>query len=130
MPSVEVLDETVIVVRRETLAAVVAERSRWSAWWPGLEATVVADRGLDGLRWRVTGGLVGDVEVALAPAGTGVLVRYALAADPTAPGSRTEPRVLPDSPHGRRELAGLRRRHALAWKAVVWSLKDELESGG
>jgi hypothetical protein len=125
---VEIVDETLIVVRRETLAAVVADRARWVAWWPGLEATVVVDRGVDGLRWTVTGGLVGSAEVVLTPVGAGVLVRYALAADPTAPGSRTRARLLPDSPHGRRELADLRRRHALAWKATVWSLKDELES--
>lgn len=125
----EIVDETVIVVRRETLAAVVADRARWGAWWPGLEATVTVDRGVDGCRWTVTGGLVGIAEIALTPVVTGVLVRYALTADPTAPGSRTRPRRLPDSPHGRRELADLRRRHALAWKATVWSLKDELESG-
>jgi hypothetical protein len=126
---VEIVDETVIVVRRETLAAVVADRTRWQAWWPGLEATVVVDRGSEGLRWAVTGGLVGSVDVSLAPMPSGVLLRYTLAADPTAPGSRTRPRRLPDSPHGRRELDDLRRRHVLAWKTTVWSLKDELESG-
>ncbi len=124
----EVVDETVIVVRREALAAVVADSTRWVAWWPDLEATVVVDRGVSGLQWSVTGGLVGSADVVLTPVGSGVLMRYVLAADPTAPGSRTQARQLPDSPHGRRELAGLRRRHALAWKATVWALKDELES--
>jgi hypothetical protein len=129
VPGIEVVDETVILVRRETLAGVVADRARWSAWWPGLDATVVVDRGVDGLRWQVTGGMVGSAEVALTPVQGGILVRYAFAADPAAPGSRTRPRRLPDSPHGRRELAGLQRRHVLAWKATVWALKDELESG-
>ena len=125
----EIVDETVIVVRQGTLATVVADRARWRGWWPGLEATVVVDGGLDGLQWRLDGGLVGRAEVALTPVREGVLLRYVLAADPAAPGSRTAPRRLPDSPHGRRELAALRRRHALAWKAAVWSLKDELEAG-
>lgn len=129
MPSVEIVDETVIVVSRGTLATVVADRARWLGWWPGLEATVVVDRGLDGLQWRLDGGLVGRAEVALMPVREGVLLRYVFAADPAAPGSRTRPRRLPDSPHGRRELAALHRRHALAWKAAVWSLKDELEAG-
>ena len=90
---------------------------------------MVVDRGVRGLRWNVSGGLVGTAEVDLAPQEAGVVVRYVLAADPTAPGSRTLPRRLPDSPHGRRELAALHRRHALAWKATVWAIKDELESG-
>jgi hypothetical protein len=126
--SVEILDETLILVRREAVAAIVADRRRWRAWWPGLEATVVVDRGVQGLQWTVTGGLVGTAEVELTPLAAGVLVRYVLAADPTAPGSRARPRRLPDSPHGRRELEALRRRHALAWKTSIWSLKDELES--
>lgn len=129
MASVEIRDETLILVRREAVAAIVADRTRWQAWWPGLEATVVVDRGVRGLRWNVSGGLVGTAEVDLAPQEAGVVVRYVLAADPTAPGSRTLPRRLPDSPHGRRELAALHRRHALAWKATVWGIKDELESG-
>lgn len=128
VPSVEILDETVIVVRREVLAAVVADRTRWAAWWPGLEATVVVDRGVDGMGWSVTGSLVGSSEVALVEQGGGVLLRYVLRADPTEPGTRTQPRRLPDSPHGRRELDALRRRHVLGWKATVWALKDEFEA--
>jgi hypothetical protein len=129
VPSLEILDETVIVVRREVLASVVADRTRWVAWWPGLEATVVVDRGVEGMRWSVTGSLVGTSELALVEQADGVLVRYVLTAEPTEPGSRTQPRRLPDSPHGRRELDALRRRHILAWKATVWALEDEFEAG-
>lgn len=129
MPSLEILDETVIVVRREVLASVVADRTRWVAWWPGLQATVVVDRGVEGMRWSVTGSLVGTSELALVEQADGVLVRYVLTAEPTAPGSRTQPRRLSDSPHGRRELDALRRRHILAWKATVWALADEFEAG-
>jgi hypothetical protein len=127
--SLEILDETVIVVRREVLASVVADRARWSSWWPGLEATVLVDRGAEGMRWSVTGSLVGTTEIALVEQSDGVLVRYVLRAEPTEPGSRAQPRRLPDSPHGRRELAALHRRHVLAWKATVWALEDELEAG-
>ena len=37
-------------------------------------------------------------------------------------------RRLPDSPHGRRELADLHRQQAMAWKRTVWALKDEVEN--
>lgn len=128
MPSVQVADETAFAVTRELLAVVVADPRRWVAWWPGLEVQVVADRGPEGLVWSVTGPLVGRTEVTLVASDQGVLLRYRLDADPTAPGSRTVPRALPDSPRGRRELDGLRVRQAMAWKRTVWALKDEVEA--
>jgi hypothetical protein len=127
--TVEILDETVIVVRRETLAAVVGDRGRWVAWWPDLDVTIVRDRGLDGMQWSVVGALVGTCDVVLVEQGAGVLVRYALRADPSDPGSRTTARRIPDSPRGQRELSSLRRRHAMAWKRAVWELKEEFEAG-
>ena len=76
--------------------------------------------------------IVGVAEVVLVEMGTvrsspAVAVRYVLDADPTVPGSRTSPRRLPDSPHGRRELDDLHRQQSMAWKRTVWALKDELE---
>ncbi len=128
MASVEVSDDTVILVAPEAVAAIVADRGRWVAWWPDLDVAVLVDRGRDGMRWTVAGALVGVAEVRLVPQANGVLVRYALVAEPTEPGSRSTPRRLPESPRGRRELDGLRRRQAMAWKAVVWGIKDEAES--
>ena len=125
-----VVDETVIVVTREALAAAVSDKGRWTAWWPDLEVRVLVDRGVEGMGWTVTGPLVGTTEVHLEQQGAGVVVRYRLAADPTSPGSRTAPRQIPDSPRGRRELDSLRRRHAMAWKRTIWALKDEFEAGG
>jgi hypothetical protein len=127
--TVEILDETVIVVRRETLAAAVGDRARWVAWWPDLDVTMVLDRGIDGMQWSVVGALVGTCEVVLVQQGAGVLVRYALRADPSDPVSRTTGRLIPDSPRGQRELSNLRRRQAMAWKRTVWELKDEFETG-
>ncbi len=129
MASVEFSDETVIAARREVIAAAVSDRSRWVAWWPELELAVVLDRGLSGIRWSVAGPLVGTSEVILVEQQDAVLVRYALTADPTEPGSRTTPRRIPDSPRGRRELDSLERRHVVTWKSVVWALKDEFEAG-
>ena len=85
------------------------------------------DRVLDGIRWSITGGLIGSAEIWLGVYGDGVLVHYYLRGEPTVPGSATTARSLPDSARGRRELDRLRRHHAIAWKRVVWSLKDEME---
>lgn len=127
MPGVDLVDETFIVVERTRIATVVADPVRWRTWWPDLQLTVFMDRGLEGVRWSVTGTLVGSAEVWLEAQGDGVLVHYYLRADPTVPGAPATPRTLPDSARGRREIDRLRRRHALAWKQVVWSLKDEME---
>jgi hypothetical protein len=127
MPSVDLVDETFVVVSRERIAAIVADPQRWRTWWPDLALTVFMDRGIEGVRWSVTGALVGSSEIWLESVSDGVLVHYYLRAEPTRPGSDVEPRVLPDSGRGRREIDRLRRRHATSWKAAVWSLKDELE---
>ncbi len=127
MPGVDLVDETFVVVDRARIAGVVADPGRWRAWWPDLQLVVFMDRGLDGIRWSVTGELVGSCELWLEAFGDGVLVHYYLRAEPTVPGSTTQARVLPDSARGRREIDRLRRRHAMAWKRAVWALKDEME---
>ena len=124
MASVEIVDETVVVVDRGTVAAVVADRGRWRAWWPECDVTVIVDDGSEGMRWSVRGALVGVTEVRIRAHADGVLVTYSLAADPTRPGSSSEARILPDSPYGRRELDAIRRRHLLAWKRTVWTLAE------
>lgn len=127
MPSVDLVDETFVVVDRDRIAAVVADPHRWRTWWPDLTLTVFMDRGVEGVRWSVTGALVGSSEIWLEPMSDGVLIHYYLRAEPTQPGSQTQPRSLPDSGRGRREIDRLRRRHATSWKVAAWSLKDELE---
>jgi hypothetical protein len=125
--AVEVRDETVIVVSRRAVAAVISQRRRWRTWWPQTDATVVADRGVDGMSWSLSGAVVGVTQVALEETGDGVIVRYAMSVDPATPGSPGAARAMPQSPHGRRELDDLRRRQVVAWKRVVWALKEELE---
>lgn len=121
------MDETYVVVERARLAAVVADPARWRQWWPTLDLTVFMDRGLDGVRWSVTGELLGSAEIWLEAYGDGVIVHYYLRGEPTVPGSPTTARSLPDSARGRREMDRLRRSHAIAWKRVAWALKDEME---
>ncbi len=119
MALVELVDETFVVADPAAVAAAAHDPGRWRGWWPDLELTVFMDRGEAGLRWSVTGALVGSNELWLEPCGDGVLVHYYLRADPA---GRTSP--------GSARLADrIRHRHALAWKRSVNALKDELEEG-
>jgi hypothetical protein len=126
MRSVEITDESVVVVDLEVLAMVVADRRRWRDWWPDCDVVVVVDRGVEGLGWSVSGALVGYSEISLEVLPAGVMLRYSLSADPTVPGTTDRARVVPDSPWGRRELDDLRRRHVLAWKRTVWSIQETI----
>ena len=63
MTSVDVVDETWFAVSPRVLAAVLAQRQSWPQLWPDLQLEVFADRGEEGLRWTVTGALVGSMEV-------------------------------------------------------------------
>lgn len=127
MATVDLVDETFIVVDPVRIAGIVAEPSRWSTWWPGLHPVVFMDRGLEGIRWTITGDLVGSAEIWLESYRDGVVVHHYLRAEPTEPGSTTRPRRITDSARGRRAADRLRRQHALSWKRTIWALKDELE---
>jgi hypothetical protein len=128
MPLVDVIDESFLYADPARLAA----RLRDPAWlrraWPDLDLAVFQDRGDAGARWTVTGALVGTSEVWLEPGAEGVTLHYYLRADPTRPGSQTEPASGSASTlarQGRRIAAA----HAKAFKRSVWALKDELEAG-
>ena len=115
MPSVDVVDETFVVVPQEVLAAEFATPTHWRALWPDLDLEVMTDRGAAGFRWTVTGALVGSMEVWLEPVLDGTVLHYFLRVD--LPGAT--PRSL------RRE----RTRRQLAAKALSLGLKAQLENG-
>jgi len=128
VPAVDLVDETWIAAEAARVAAVAHDPARWRLWWPDLDLVVFQDRGLAGLRWSVTGALVGSCELWLEPWGTaspGVLVHHYLRADPTRRGSRTEPGPA----LGTRAAVALRDRRARRWKVAVHAWKDELEEG-
>jgi hypothetical protein len=78
--------------------------------WPHLRRTLTRDRGVKGLRWDVTGQVVGEMEIWIEPWRGGAIVHHYVR------GSRA----------GRapRDVAI---RHTLRWKAAVHLLKDRLE---
>jgi hypothetical protein len=122
VPSVDVVDETFLAVPPEVVAAEFAAPASWARWWPDLSVAVDTDRGVQGIRWTVTGALVGSMEVWLEPVLDGTVLHYFLRADPSGPGGRP----VPASP--RRGAAEARRRQRAA-KAVAFACKDRLEAG-
>ncbi len=120
MASVDVLDETFLVVPRRSLAVIFADPARWREFWPDLRLSVYADRGDDGLRWTVQGALVGTMEVWLEPVLDGTVLHYYLRADPTG----RDGTVAPAAP---RAAAAETRRRQLAAKRLAFALKAEVE---
>lgn len=126
MPTVDLVDENYLRAPIERVAEAVHDEARWRLWWPDLRPAVFMDRGTAGIRWNITGALVGSMEIwleAYEPPLGGVLLHYYLRADPTAPGS------------GSRRATVSRRAghlHSLRWarsgKQNLWNLKDELEA--
>lgn len=123
---VDLVDESFIAAPPAVLAPIVADPERWPLWWPDLQLAVFMDRGLQGLRWSVTGAFVGSVELWLEAFRDGTIVHYYLRGLPTAE-DPTKGEELPDTPAGWRRAARLREARAFQWKRLAWSLKDEVE---
>ena len=122
MTVIDLVDETFIRAPLQVVTDAVHEDTRWPVWWPDLTLTVFQDRGSKGIRWSVTGGLVGSMEVWLEPYREGVILHHYLRADPVDDQGDTEPAVV----SGRRAAALLHTRQRGA-KRIFWALKDELE---
>lgn len=114
-PTIDVMDETFVVAQPDELAERVGDPELWRRWWPGLRLEITADRGQEGLRWRVDGELTGTTEIWLEPWRDGVVVHWFLRADPRRP------------PRSARAAQRRHRRLVTTYKAGVHALKDELE---
>lgn len=121
---VDLIDETFLVASPEAVAAVIHDPAVTARWWPDLALTVFQDRGVDGIRWTCTGGLVGTAEVWCERMGDGVLLHVYIRADVTRRGSTTEAREL--SRRGRDRARAKRAREIKQWS---WRLKDSFDVG-
>jgi len=130
---IDIADDTVVYASTTELISVIGQRETWKLWWPDLNLEVYGDRGEKGLRWTITGALVGSSEIWLEPMEietarpVTTIVHYYLRANPTQSGSSIEPRSWTHSAREQRQIHKLRERHVLAWKRTIWSLKDSLE---
>lgn len=124
---VDLIDETFVVAAPPRVAAALHDPALWRRLWPGLDLVVFQDRGDHGLRFTVTGELVGTSEFWVEPYADGAVVHYYCRCDVTRRGSATEP--VTGSPRRllRTKLRAMR-AHATATKAGLNQLKDELEA--
>ncbi len=125
---VDLIDETFFVAEPADVAAALREPTLWRTLFPDLELTVFQDRGDAGIRWTVTGRLVGSNEFWVDPWKDGAIVHYYLRADLTKRGSTTEPMTGEPMRLARRAIKE-RTRHSARMKAGLNEVKDRLEAG-
>lgn len=121
-PAIDLVDETFIAVPPSTVAAAFKDPRSWTLYWPDLLLTVYADRGDEGLRWTVQGGMLGTMEIWCEALLDGTLLHYFLRATPAGPGG--QPLELPP-----RQLMRVYDQRAKTAKAIALGLKETLEDG-
>jgi hypothetical protein len=115
-----VADETFVAASPEAVGRAAADRASWRRWFPDLLLEVVEDRADKGVRWTVTGPLIGTMEIWLEPVLDGVVLHYFLHAEPFgATAGHPEKMDLPAMTH-RRRVAG---------KRMAFEVKNTLEAG-
>lgn len=124
MPTVDVMDETFLVAPPAMVAAAFADPTLWPRLWPDLDLRVLVDRGDEGIRWTVSGGWTGSMEVWLEPVLDGTVLHYFLRVDPDGDTPRLRRRGM-----GRRAVVRETLARQRAAKRVAFALKDRLEGG-
>jgi len=125
---VDLIDETFVVAEPARIAAALHDPALWRRLWPRLDLVVFQDRGDQGLRFTVTGDLVGTNEFWVEPYADGAVIHYYCRCDVTRRGSATEPVTGSPCRLLRTALRAMR-EHATTTKAGLNTLKDELEGG-
>lgn len=119
MNSIQIADETYIAADGAQVGAAIADRSKWSRWWPDLRLQVTEDRAEKGIRWAVTGALTGTMEVWLEPSLDGVVLHYFLHAEPSGVAAWQLAKL---------NLAKMTHRRRVAGKNMAFEVKTALEA--
>jgi hypothetical protein len=101
-----------VVAPPSRISDVVRDPSHWGRWWPDLVLTVTEDRGERGMRWEVSGAVVGSAELWVEPVMDGAVLHWYL---------RGDARLGPAG----RETS----RRRAEWLRAAISLKAQLEAG-
>lgn len=126
VPAIDVVDETFLAVPRERVAGRFADRAAWPLLWPDLDLEIMTDRGVQGVRWTVTGGRVGTMEVWLEEVLDGTVLHYFLRVDPAGRERRRTRREIRRDARADRDEGRRRQRDA---KRIAFALKRDLEDG-
>ncbi len=121
---IDLIDEVFLAADPAVVSAAVHEPAFWRALWPDLDLSIFQNRGIAGLRFTVTGALVGTSEIWLEPWGDGVVVHVFLRADATYRGRPAQVRRLRP-----RAVVRWAKRRSLHTKRQLNALKDVLEAG-
>jgi ribosome-associated toxin RatA of RatAB toxin-antitoxin module len=116
MPSLDISCDDLVVADPAYVADRLGEDTLWREWWPELTLTPSERRGLEGVRWAVTGAAIGTAEWWLEQVRDGVVVHWYLRVDPV---RRT----------GARGLAKLQEQYVARYRDNIWRFKDEVERG-
>ncbi len=116
MPTLDISCDDLVVADPAYVAERLGSDTLWCEWWPDLTLTPSERRGLEGVRWAVTGAAIGTAEWWLEQVRDGVVVHWYL-------------RVDPAGPVRGRALTRLRERYVAQYRDHLWRFKDEVEAG-
>ena len=116
MPLLDISCDDLVVADPAYVAERLGSDTLWREWWPDLTLTPSERRGLEGVRWAVTGAATGTAEWWLEAVRDGVVVHWYL-------------RVDPAKPVRGRAAERLKERYVAAYRKRLWAFKDEAEAG-
>jgi hypothetical protein len=116
MPTLDISCDDLVVADPAYVAERLGSDTLWREWWPELTLIPAERRGLEGVRWTVTGAAIGTAEWWLEPVRDGVVVHWYLRVDPA---GRVRGRAL----------ARLKERYVESYREHLWRFKDEAEAG-
>jgi ribosome-associated toxin RatA of RatAB toxin-antitoxin module len=116
MPSLDISCDDLVVADPAYVAERLGSDTLWREWWPELTLTPTERRGLEGVRWAVTGAAIGTAEWWLEQVRDGVVVHWYL-------------RVDPREPVRGRALERLQERYVARYRDHLWRFKDDVEAG-